>query len=167
MSEAIREMVSHRLMRRMWPVHELPEAGVLVTAGSDRPCAQPTPSRWRESRPSSPAPTQVAIFLEFWSEQAVAGQTALQIYAANAATAVGLGSETGSLTLGKSADFIVPNQDLFSIANTSFHEALVVQTLFAGQKVHDAGQTKSTLRTPARSTPQCMQSERSHASAVR
>ncbi len=63
---------------------------------------------------------------------------ALRLYTLNSATAMGLGQETGSIEVGKSADFAVLSQDLFKIPPSRIHRTTVRVTYFQGRPVYRA-----------------------------
>ena len=66
-----------------------------------------------------------------WPEQALdLAALAIQAYTLNPARAMGLEAITGSITEGKSADFIVLDRNLFEIAPTTIAETKVVATYF-------------------------------------
>jgi predicted amidohydrolase YtcJ len=54
---------------------------------------------------------------------------------------MGLGQETGQLSPGMSADFIILGHNLFDISPEQIHATRVRQTWFAGRLVHDASPT--------------------------
>jgi hypothetical protein len=60
---------------------------------------------------------------------------AIQAYTLNPARAIGLEAITGSITEGKSADFIVIDRNLFEIEATTIAETKVVATYFEGKVV--------------------------------
>lgn len=122
---------------RMFPVLSLVKAGALVAGGSDWPAGQATPDPWRGieglvTRRDPLGQTPGAL----WPEQAVDLDTALRIYTINSATAMGLGATTGSIAPGKSADFIVLNQNLYAIPAERIHDTKVEHTYFEGRPVY-------------------------------
>lgn len=121
----------------IFPIRDLTRAGALVAGGSDWPAGQPTPNPWLgiEGLVTRRDPNG-AIPGALWPEQAVDLATALRIYTLNSAQAMGLGAETGSIEVGKSADFIVLDKNLFKIPATQVHTATVRQTFFRGRQVY-------------------------------
>nr|WP_274601261.1 amidohydrolase family protein [Microbacterium sp. Se63.02b] len=71
-----------------------------------------------------------------WPAQAITAEEALEVFTINAATAMGLGTETGSLTPGKSADFVVLARDAIAGPAEDIVRTPVVSTWFAGRRVH-------------------------------
>ena len=57
-------------------------------------------------------------------------------YTLNSAYALHKDDRTGSLTLGKSADLVVVDRDVFKIPETEIAKTQVLLTLFAGEVVH-------------------------------
>ncbi len=120
-----------------WPVKKLIEADAMVSYGSD----------WTVSITPSPWPGMEALITRkvpggegdaFVSNAAVDLETALKIFTINGAVSMGIDDKTGSISKGKSADFIVLNQDLFYIPATDIHKTKVVTTVFRGKKVYSA-----------------------------
>ncbi|WP_195267185.1 amidohydrolase [Eubacterium sp. 1001713B170207_170306_E7] len=64
--------------------------------------------------------------------------TAIRAYTINGARQVGAGDEIGSITAGKSADFIVLDRDLLSIPTDEIKDTTVLQTFFRGDEVYNA-----------------------------
>lgn len=121
----------------IFPVRDLVRAGALVAGGSDWPAGQPTPNPWMgiEGLVTRRDPAG-AIPGALWPEQAVDLATALRIYTLNSAQAMGIGQETGSIEVGKSADFIVLDKNLFKVPATQVHTTTVKQTFFRGRQVY-------------------------------
>ncbi|MBV1908825.1 MAG: amidohydrolase family protein [Kangiellaceae bacterium] len=71
-----------------------------------------------------------------WSNQAISLASALNIYTIRGAEALRLESITGTIEVGKSADFIVLDQNLFEIEPTEINQTKVEMTFFNGKLVH-------------------------------
>ena len=63
---------------------------------------------------------------------------ALRIYTLGGAAALRREAQTGSIMVGKSADFIVLNRNLFKMAARQISSVHVEMTFFQGQKVYQA-----------------------------
>jgi len=124
-------------MDRIWPFAEVHAAGALVAAGSDWPVAAPAPDPW----PSLGAMVTAAAWIPPSLEPSHAARhsaSAPSPRTVNAAWAAGLAKETGRLSPGMSADFIIPDRDLFTIPVEEIHATQVGETWFSGRLVHDA-----------------------------
>lgn len=124
-----------------FPVKTLLDADAPVLAGSDWPAAVETIDPWlgiealvtRRDPRGEHAGT-------FWPEQAISLEQALRIFTLDGARALGLEQTTGSIEVGKSADLIVLDRDLFAIAADDINQARVRLTLFQGRPVYRAQQ---------------------------
>ena len=120
------------------PHRAMHEAGALLAAGSDWPVL-PDPSPWIGLQGMITRRDPTGQFPgEMWPEQALDLPTALRAYTIGAATAMGLEAQTGSLIVGKSADFIVLDRNLFETPVDQLVQTQVLQTWFAGTLVHGA-----------------------------
>lgn len=124
-----------------FPVKSLLEAGALVAGGSDWPAGQPTANPWigieglvTRKDPLGQIPGTL------WPEQAIDLASAVRIYTINSARAMGMEGQTGSIDVGKSADFIVLDRKLFEIPIEQVHLITVKHTYFAGRPVYSAAQ---------------------------
>jgi predicted amidohydrolase YtcJ len=108
---------------RLIPTRELVEAGALVTLSSD----------W-DADPLSPLGTiERAVTRD---TQAVADvETAVRMMTLDAARALRHDDRTGSIEVGKQADFVIVDRDLFAIAPDDVDEAKVLLTAVAGREV--------------------------------
>ncbi len=117
------------------PNRDLVDRGVLVAGGSDWPVSV-SPNPWEgiqglvtRADPLGRAPGTL------WPEQALTLDEAFEVFTVNAATAMGLGDVTGSLTPGKSADFVVLDQDPFTVDIERVVHTRAVETWFSGRRV--------------------------------
>ena len=62
--------------------------------------------------------------------------SALKIFTLNGAVAMGIDDKTGSIQMGKSADFIILQNDLFSISKFDIHKTKVLSTVFRGSEIY-------------------------------
>ncbi|MNT12714.1 N-substituted formamide deformylase precursor [compost metagenome] len=134
--EGHREAMGRERAERFWPVADLLGAGTLLAGGSDWPVC-PTPDPWSgiaglvtRQNPSGAFPGEA-----LWPEQAIDLETAIAIYTINSAQASGLASETGSIEVGKSADLIVIDQNVFDVPASRIAETGVLTTYFEGRVV--------------------------------
>jgi predicted amidohydrolase YtcJ len=121
---------------RYWPNRDLHEAGALMAAGSDWPVVG-LPDPWfglegmvtrRNPKGSYPG--------ALWPEQALDLATVIEIYTLNPARAMGLGALAGSIEVGKSADLIVLDRNLFECAPDDLADTRVLSTYFEGRLVY-------------------------------
>lgn len=133
--EAIREVLPRERADRMQPNRSLLDAGAVVAGGSDWPVS-PSPNVWegihglvtREDPSGQYAGT-------LWPEQAITLDEAITAFTIGGATAMGLDHETGSLEIGKSADFVLLDRNPFEHPANELVHTLVAETWFAGRRV--------------------------------
>jgi len=70
-------------------------------------------------------------------EEAVSLETILNSYTKEAAYGIFLDEKIGSLEIGKLADIIVLDRNLFEIPKHQIHETLVDVTIFNGRIIHE------------------------------
>lgn len=125
---------------RMLPAKSFFDAGVAVAAGSDYPVSSPDPlagiemavtrtliEPWRGGRTAEACTLNLA--------EALTMQQALDAFTLNAAYAYGLNGITGSIEVGKSADFLLLDRNIF---DTTPSGAKVLETWFCGELVYQA-----------------------------
>lgn len=78
-------------------------------------------------------------------DQGIDLATALDMYTRNAAYIMRLEEKTGSIEVGKCADLIVLDRNLFEISTTEINEAQVLLTLMDGKAVCLATEGKNTF----------------------
>ena len=123
-------------VERLHPNRTLLDLGVLLAAGSDWP-VMPSPNPWygiqglvSRADPAGEFPGTL------WPEQAVTVAEALHAYSLGTALAMGTADVTGSLTPGKSADFVVLDRDPFAVAVDELGTTTAQSTWFAGRPVY-------------------------------
>jgi hypothetical protein len=119
-----------------WPTKDLLAAGAPINGGSDWPAAAADMNPWPaiESLVTRQHPTNGSDDT-FWVEQAVSLDEAIPLWTTRAAAIMGFGEFAGEVAVGKSADFIVLNQDPHEIPISAVSETAAEQTWFRGAKV--------------------------------
>lgn len=129
-----------------WPTADLLAKGVRILTGSDWPSAVETPNPWPavEALVSRQNPFGSAAYKErsLWPEQGISRDDALRIFTLENAKAMGIDSETGTLAVGKSADFIVLNQNVLTVPVADISDTQVVKTWFRGKVVYAQAKAK-------------------------
>ena len=123
---------------RWWPFRALTDSGAIVAAGSDWPAATPIPDPWTglEALVSRRDPDG-RVPGALWPEQALSLEEAIRVYTINGAIAMNIDAETGSLEVGKSADFIILDRNIFTVPVDDISKTTVLGTFFRGVLVHD------------------------------
>lgn len=118
-----------------WQVKTLYDSGAIVSYGSDWPVV-PTANPWPgiEAMVTRSDPYQAELKTEF-VEEAVDLATAIRIFTHNSAKANKVGDSSGSIEVGKDADFIVLNQNLFETDIMAVGDTNVVLSVVAGNPV--------------------------------
>ncbi len=71
------------------------------------------------------------------SEQ-ISRQAILQAYTLNAAKVIGQEKQTGSISVGKSADLVLLDRNLEQVASEQIKDTKVLWTMFKGKRVYQA-----------------------------
>ncbi|MFE0019596.1 amidohydrolase [Amycolatopsis sp. NPDC059021] len=136
---AIADVLPAERAARMQPNRSLLDRGALVAGGSDWPVSE-SPDAWEgiqglvtRQDPSGTFPGAL------WPEQAITLSEAIEAFTLGAARACGLDDVTGSLTPGKSADFLVLDRDPFRTTAGALATTKVAETWFAGRRVFRRG----------------------------
>ena len=123
--------------RWIYPISSVLKTGAMMAAGSDWPVTSLNPieaiqvavTRRGPMEPEGPA---------FIPEEKIDLPSVLAAYTINGAYLNHEEKETGSIEIGKAADLIVLDRDLFKIPPEKIHEAKVVLTLLDGKEVFRA-----------------------------
>lgn len=131
------EVIGRERANRFWPIRDLLDAGAHTIYGSDWPSVVPDPNPWPgiEAMVTRRDPYGVHEGA-LWANQAVDLQTALRIFTINGAVAGKHADSTGSIEVGKRADFIVLDRNLFDIPAAEISDTRVLATYVAGKPVY-------------------------------
>lgn len=124
---------------QFWPIKSMLDAKVNMIYGSDWPSVVPTPNPWpgieaMVTRKDPYANSTSSVTLG--AAEAIGLADALRIFTRNGADAMRMGADSGSLEVGKFADFIVLDRNLFEIAPQEIGAAEVLKTVFEGRVVY-------------------------------
>lgn len=126
---------------RWMAIKEFIDAGVTVSFGSDWPAGTPDADPWRglEAMITRRDPkTNIGDKLG----EGIDLKTGIRILTINGAMAMMHEDRTGSIEVGKLADFIILDQNLFDLEKAGrvdrISDTHVLQTIFEGRVVHDA-----------------------------
>jgi predicted amidohydrolase YtcJ len=133
-------------MQHMYPVASLMRAGGKVAYGSDWPVGPAEPFQGIEVALTRRAPG--ATEGERLSPiERITLPDAIRNYTLNSAYALRVDDRSGSLTVGKNADLVVVDRDVFKSAETDIGKTKVLLTMYAGEIVHG---TLADVSTPVR-----------------
>jgi predicted amidohydrolase YtcJ len=120
------------------PLKTIIDAGAVVTYGSDWDNI-PEPDPWfamegmiTRQYPGHPEYGQLN------PDERIDVHTAIQIFTRNGVMAMEKEDETGTIEPGKSADFIVINQNILEVPVEKIHETKVLRTVLRGHTVYEA-----------------------------
>ncbi len=121
--------------RWLYPIASVVRSGAVVSGGSDWSVSSLDPLEAIQTgithRPSSDRPGP-----PWHPEERVDLPTMLALYTINAAYALHQERETGSIEVGKLADLVVLDRNLFELPPERIHQARVVRTLLEGETVY-------------------------------
>ena len=121
--------------RWMYPIRSVEDAGGMIAFGSDWSVTSANPFLQIETavtrRDANGGPEEVFI-----PEERISLETAIAAFTINAAFVNQHEGNTGSIEVGKYADLIVLDQNLFDVAPAAISETHAVLTLLEGEAVH-------------------------------
>jgi predicted amidohydrolase YtcJ len=135
--EVMAEVVGRKVADRFWPIKDLHESGAQLIYGSDWPSVVPDPNPWPgiEAMVTRKDPYGVRPGV-LWAEQAIDLATTLRIFTINGAVAGKHADKTGSIEVGKSADFIILDRNVFDIPVDDISETKILSTVVSGKEVY-------------------------------
>ena len=142
-NDLIRERIGPDRMDRMYRFRKFIDHGVTVSLGMDALACQ-CRCQWRpvemiESGMTRKLAGQPEAAAFPGADQSLSVPQLIAGYTINGAYQLGLEHEIGSLTVGKKADLIVMDRDLFELAPQDIAKAEVLLTLLNGRITHDSG----------------------------
>jgi len=139
MNDSMAHQVGNRVVEATGPFRTLVDTGALVAAGSDWPCALPSPSPWTglqamvtRANPDPSVPGTLG------ADQALTVAEALEAFTVNPIVAMGLEGTAGRIKPGFAADFAVLDRNLFEVSPSEIHATVVTRTYLQGRLVYEA-----------------------------
>lgn len=138
-SVAHQSIVGPERYANVWPIRTMLGAGVAMAVGSDWRTIFAELDPWQalsglltRADPSGRLPGTHA------PQEAITLDEALPLMTRNGAAGMGLGTKTGRLSPGLSADFIVLDRDLYAVEPHAIAGTRVLTTYFEGREVYSA-----------------------------
>lgn len=133
--EIVRHELGEERLSWGWPIKYFVENGTRYSFGSDWPVTHPDPWPAIESMITRAAPGDPEG-RNWGPEWAVTLEQAIYGYTMGGAYGQSLENEIGSIEKGKFADFIILDQDIFSIPVGELHKTKVLETHMEGEVVY-------------------------------
>jgi predicted amidohydrolase YtcJ len=120
---------------RLYPIGSLYRSGAVVAFGSDWSVSSPNPLEEIQVAVTRMGPAGETI-TPFLPAERINLPEALAAFTINAAYTNRLEKQTGSIEVGKFADLVLLDRNLFAIPPTEISKTLALLTLFEGRTVH-------------------------------
>lgn len=138
-----KQFVSDDQFSRYWPVRSLEEAGATLAFGSDFPAtglgiAGMHPLLNIEIGHTRQLPGQPDAPIQPRASERLTIESLVRGYTMGPATMLHMEDQIGSIEVGKKADLIVLDQDIFEIDPYSIHKTQILLTIMDGDVVHEA-----------------------------
>lgn len=151
--DAKNRLLGEQRVEAWYPFNSMVQLGVKSAFGSDFPAAGAI-STYKMLDQIQYAMTRQFLSGkgEIWppEKERISLKAALQAATLNGAYTIAMEDEIGSIEVGKKADLIVLDQNLFDIPVTKIHETQVLLTMVDGEVMHDAffglGDVKAGIR---------------------
>ncbi|WP_342244300.1 amidohydrolase [Pseudomonas sp. OTU5201] len=128
--DLIQPYVSAMAFQYQYPARSLLKNGAIIAGASDWPITTPEPWKAIYQAVSRKGPKGVLNAAEEIDREAM-----FQAYTLNAARAIRLDDQIGSLKPGKQADLILLDRDVFQVEPEALRDTQVLKTWFAGRDV--------------------------------
>lgn len=131
--DMVKPYVSAFAFRYQYPAHSLLKQGATLAGASDWPVSSPNP--WAAMAQAVTREGEKGVLN---ADERLDRETMFYAYTLNAARAIGQEQRIGSLTVGKQADFILLDRDVFTVDAKALAETRVLKTWFGGREVYTA-----------------------------
>ena len=131
--DMVKPYVSAFAFRYQYPAHSLLQQGATLAGASDWPVSSPNP--WAAMAQAVTREGEKGVLN---AEERLDRDTMFYAYTLNAARTIGQEQHIGSLTVGKQADFILLDRDVFTVDAKALAETRVLKTWFGGREVYTA-----------------------------
>ncbi|MCG8581226.1 MAG: amidohydrolase family protein, partial [Bacteroidales bacterium] len=128
--------LGYEMLQKVWPFGTTARSGANVAIGADWNQAQCDPFINTETLVTRRAPGATEDDPILGPENAASLETVLEAYTMGGAYSMYMEDEIGSIEVGKRANFIVLNKNLFEIPENEIHKAFVKETYFEGEQVY-------------------------------
>ncbi|WP_308724466.1 amidohydrolase [Metapseudomonas otitidis] len=131
--DMVKPYVSAFAFRYQYPAHSLLLQGATLAGASDWPVSSPNP--WAAMAQAVTREGEKGVLN---ADERLDRETMFYAYTLNAARAIGQEQRIGSLAVGKQADFILLDRDVFTVDAKALAETRVLKTWFGGREVYTA-----------------------------
>lgn len=131
--DLVKPYISESEFINQYPARSLQENGAVIAGASDWPISTANP--WEAMHH---AITRHGLDTGLNQNERLDIHSMLLAYTRNAALAIGLQEQIGTLSVGKQADFIVIDRDVLTVDVESLLKTQVIKTFFAGQEVYSS-----------------------------
>ena len=131
--DMVKPYVSAFAFRYQYPAHSLLQQGATLAGASDWPVSSPNP--WAAMAQAVTREGEKGVLN---ADERLDRETMFYAYTLNAARAIGQEQRIGSLAVGKQADFILLDRDVFTVDAKALAETRVLKTWFGGREVYTA-----------------------------
>ena len=129
--ELVKPYISAFAYGYQYPARSLHSAGAVIAGGSDWPVSSPNP--WNAIAQASTRKGPLGVLN---AKESIDRQSMFYAYTLNAAKALRLEQQIGSLAPGKQADLIILDRDVFKVSDDELFDTKVLKTYFAGKEVY-------------------------------
>ncbi len=129
--DLLQPYISAMQFQFMYPARSLLKNGATIAGASDWPVSTPEPWKAIAQAINRKGPKGVLN-----KDEGIDRETMFYAYTRNAARAIGLEQQIGSLAPGKQADLIVLDRDVFQVPQEQLAQTQVLKTYFAGREVY-------------------------------